>query len=211
MNDNIYKYSKDNAIAFLLLVVISTVVIFTPAFTIQYIGLDLAFSFVFITEILISTSFYIFYLRRIPGCKITIKTNAKTLKLLVISFAVIALMQLLIFSYRDNLNNSESTSLNWIEIFILVLIVPYYEEIVYRTCLFGLLCATYKKELFTPCVCTSLFFCLMHPQYYNVADQIILFIMSMLLLNIRICSKGIFYPMLLHAGINGFVILLNML
>ncbi|EAB4894071.1 CPBP family intramembrane metalloprotease, partial [Salmonella enterica] len=27
MNDNIYKYSKDNAIAFLLLVVISTVVI----------------------------------------------------------------------------------------------------------------------------------------------------------------------------------------
>ncbi|WP_216089245.1 CPBP family intramembrane metalloprotease, partial [Shigella flexneri] len=149
MNDNIYKYSKDNAIAFLLLVVISTVVIFTPAFTIQYIGLDLAFSFVFITEILISTSFYIFYLRRIPGCKITIKTNAKTLKLLVISFAVIALMQLLIFAYRDNLNNSESTSLNWIEIFILVLIVPYYEEIVYRTCLFGLLCATYKKELFT--------------------------------------------------------------
>ncbi|CAK0760936.1 hypothetical protein FGAF829_46090 (plasmid) [Escherichia coli] len=130
MNDNIYKYSKDNAIAFLLLVVISTVVIFTPAFTIQYIGLDLAFSFVFITEILISTSFYIFYLRRIPGCKITIKTNAKTLKLLVISFAVIALMQLLIFAYRDNLNNSESTSLNWIEIFILVLIVPYYEEIV---------------------------------------------------------------------------------
>nr|WP_214295780.1 hypothetical protein [Escherichia coli]AKI06827.1 conceptual translation [Escherichia coli] len=55
MNDNIYKYSKDNAIAFLLLVVISTVVIFTPAFTIQYIGLDLAFSFVFITEILMST------------------------------------------------------------------------------------------------------------------------------------------------------------
>lgn len=211
MNDNIYKYNKDNAIAFLLLVVISTVVIFTPAFTIQYIGLDLAFSFVFITEILISTSFYIFYLRRIPGCKITIKTNAKTLKLLVISFAVIALMQLLIFAYRDNLNNSESTSLNWIEIFILVLIVPYYEEIVYRTCLFGLLCTIYKKEIFTPCVYTSLFFCLMHPQYYNVADQIILFIMSMLLLNIRICSKGIFYPMLLHAGINGFVIFLNIL
>ncbi|EZA10219.1 membrane protein [Escherichia coli O81:NM str. 02-3012] len=51
----------------------------------------------------------------------------------------------------------------------------------------------------------------MHPQYYNVADQIILFIMSMLLLNIRICSKGIFYPMLLHAEINGFVILLNIL
>ncbi|STM17209.1 microcin M activity protein McmM [Escherichia coli] len=68
-----------------------------------------------------------------------------------------------------------------------------------------------KKELFTPCMCTSLFFCLMHPQYYNVADQIILFIMSMLLLNIRICSKGIFYPMLLHAEINGFVILLNIL
>ncbi|NYV37183.1 CPBP family intramembrane metalloprotease (plasmid) [Escherichia coli] len=95
--------------------------------------------------------------------------------------------------------------------FILVLIVPYYEEIVYRTCLFGLLCATYKKNYSPPCVCTSLFFCLMHPQYYNVADQIILFIMSMLLLNIRICSKGIFYPMLLHAGINGFVILLNIL
>ncbi|KKY80310.1 hypothetical protein OA46_20340 [Enterobacter cloacae] len=91
----------------------------------------------------------------------------------------------------------------------MVLVVPCYEEIIYRGCAFGFVCSIYKKNLIIPCVITSLFFCLMHGQYYNFLDQAILFIVSMLLLRIRIKSRSLFYPMLVHSSMNAFVILLN--
>ncbi|WP_370605507.1 type II CAAX prenyl endopeptidase Rce1 family protein [Citrobacter braakii] len=56
---------------------------------------------------------------------------------------------------------------------------------------------------------TSLFFSLMHFQYYNILDQSVLFVVSMLLLVVRIQSKSLFYSMLIHSGMNAFVILLN--
>ncbi|WP_265012014.1 CPBP family glutamic-type intramembrane protease, partial [Klebsiella variicola] len=59
------------------------------------------------------------------------------------------------------------------------------------------------------CVLTSLFFCFMHFQYYNVLDQIVLFVVSVLLLMVRIKSQTPLYPMLMHSGMNAFVILLN--
>ncbi|HHO8493883.1 CPBP family intramembrane metalloprotease [Klebsiella pneumoniae] len=72
---------------------------------------------------------------------------------------------------------------------VLTLVVPYYEEIVYRVCAFGFLCTIYKKNLIIPCVLTSLFFCFMHFQYYNALDQIVLFVVSVLLLMVRIKSQ----------------------
>ncbi|WP_337194169.1 CPBP family intramembrane glutamic endopeptidase [Citrobacter werkmanii] len=67
----------------------------------------------------------------------------------------------------------------------------------------------FKENIIIPCVITSLFFSLMHFQYYNVLDQSVLFVVSMLLLGVRIKSRSLFYPMLIHSGMNTFVILLN--
>ncbi|WP_447088386.1 MULTISPECIES: CPBP family glutamic-type intramembrane protease [Enterobacter] len=40
----------------------------------------------------------------------------------------------------------------------MTLIVPYYEEIIYRGCAFGIIHSIYRKNLIIPYVVTSLFF-----------------------------------------------------
>ncbi|MGE0969595.1 CPBP family intramembrane glutamic endopeptidase [Klebsiella sp. WOUb02] len=204
-----FVYSKHSAIIFLVVVVTSTFVTLSPAVTQYYVGLDIAFSIVFIAEILISTFVYLFYLRRFFECRIKIEADSATLKFSVISLLVILLIQLAVYCYRDYLYNYEPSQINWITILVMTLVVPYYEEIVYRACAFGVACSIYRKNLIIPSVVTSLFFCLMHGQYYNVLDQIILFVISMLLFGLRIKSRSLFYPMLIHLCMNAFVILLN--
>ncbi|HCD4905479.1 TPA: CPBP family intramembrane metalloprotease [Enterobacter hormaechei subsp. steigerwaltii] len=56
---------------------------------------------------------------------------------------------------------------------------------------------------------TSLSFCLMHGQYYNILDQSILFLVSILLLIVRIRSRALFYPIIIHSCMNAFVLSLN--
>ncbi|MEA3749958.1 CPBP family intramembrane glutamate endopeptidase [Enterobacter hormaechei] len=52
-------------------------------------------------------------------------------------------------------------------------------------------------------------FCLMHGQYYNILDQSILFLVSILLLIVRIRSRALFYPIIIHSCMNAFVLSLN--
>ena len=202
-------YSKESAIVLLAVVVVSTIVTLSPAIMLRYVGLDTAFSIVFITEILISTFVYFFYLKNIPGCRIKVKASSASVRFSVISFLVIIFIQLAVYCYRDYLYHYEQSQINWITVLVMTLVVPYYEEIIYRGCAFGVVYSIYRKNLVIPCVITSLFFCLMHGQYYNLLDQMILFVVSMLLLAVKIKSKSLFYPMLIHSGMNGFVILLN--
>lgn len=202
-------YSKESAIVLLAVVVVSTIVTLSPAIMLRYVGLDTAFSIVFITEILISTFVYFFYLKNIPGCRIKVKASSASVRFSVISFLVIIFIQLAVYCYRDYLYHYEPSQINWITILVMTLVVPYYEEIIYRGCAFGVVCSIYRKNLVIPCVITSLFFCLMHGQYYNLLDQMILFVVSMLLFAVKIKSRSLFYPMLIHSGMNGFVILLN--
>ncbi|EPT8338442.1 CAAX protease [Enterobacter hormaechei subsp. xiangfangensis] len=202
-------YSKESAIVFLAVVVISTMVTLSPAIMLRYVGLDTAFSIVFITEILISTFAYFVYLKNIPGCRIKVKASSDSVRFSVISFLVIIFIQLAVYCYRDYLYHYEPSQINWITVLVMTLVVPYYEEIIYRGCAFGVVCSIYRKNLIIPCVITSLFFCLMHGQYYNLLDQMILFAVSMLLLAVKIKSRSLFYPILIHSGMNGFVILLN--
>lgn len=204
-----FRYSKYSAIIFLAVVIISTIVTLSPTFTLRYVGLDIAFFIVFITEILISTLVYLFYLKEFPECRIKIRTDSATVKFSVLSFLIIILIQLAVYCYRDYLYHYEPSQINWITVLVMTLVVPYYEEIVYRACAFGFLRSIFKENIIIPCVITSLFFSLMHFQYYNVLDQSVLFVVSMLLLGVRIKSRSLFYPMLIHSGMNTFVILLN--
>lgn len=204
-----FGYSKYSAIIFLAVVAISTFVTLSPAVTLRYVGLDIAFFIVFITEILISTFVYLLYLKKYPECRIKIIADTATVKLSALSFLIIILIQLAVYCYRDYLYHYEPSQINWITVLVMTLVVPYYEEIVYRACAFGFLCSIYRKNLIIPCVVTSLFFCLMHGQYYDLLDQSVLFIVSMLLFMVRIKSRSLFYPMLIHSGMKAFVILLN--
>lgn len=202
-------YSKKNSIVFLIVVIISTIITLSPAIMLHYVGLDTAFSIVFITEILISTFAYWFYLRNISGCRIKVSASSSIVKFTVVSFFIIIFIQLAVYCYRDYLYHYEPSQINWITVLVMTLVVPYYEEIIYRGCAFEVICSIYRKNLVIQCMITSLFFCLMHGQYYNPLDQIILFVVSMLLFAVKIKSRSLFYPILLHSGMNAFVILLN--
>ena len=204
-----FIYSKKHAIVFLAVVIISTIITLTPAIMMHYVGLDTAFFIIFITEILISTFVYFFYLKNIPGCRIKVSSSPASVKFSVISFFIIIFIQLTVYCYRDYLYHYKPSQINWITVLVMTLVVPYYEEIVYRACAFGFLRSIFKENIIIPCVITSLFFSLMHFQYYNVLDQSVLFVVSMLLLGVRIKSRSLFYPMLIHSGMNTFVILLN--
>lgn len=206
---NQFTYSKHNAIIFFMVVSISTIVTLSPAVTLRYIDLDIALFFIFITQAAIATLIYFFYLKKITECKIRIKTDIATIKFSTLSFLVIISIQLTVYCYRDYLYHYEPYQIHWIAILVATLIVPYYEEIIYRACVFGFLCSVYRKNIIIPCVITSLFFSLMHFQYYNILDQSVLFVVSMLLLGVRIKSRSLFHPMLIHSGMNAFVILLN--
>lgn len=204
-----FGYSKQSAIVFLAVVILSTIVTLSPTATLRYVGLDIAFFIMFITEVVISTFVYLFYLKKYPECRIKIKVDSAAVKFSAISLLIITLIQLAVYCYRDYLYHYEPYHLNWIAVLVATLLVPYYEEIIYRACAFGFLCSIFKKNIIIPCVITSLFFSLMHFQYYNILDQSVLFVVSMLLLGARIKSRSLFYPMLIHSGMNAFVILLN--
>lgn len=202
-------HSNQSVPVFLIVVVLSTVVTLSPAFMLRYVGLDTAFSIMFIAEILISTFGYLLYLKNIPGCRIKVSASPDSVKFSVISFLIIIFIQLAVYCYRDYLYHYEPSQINWITVLVMTLVVPYYEEIIYRGCAFEVACSIYRKNLVIPCVITSLFFCLMHGQYFNMLDQMILFVVSMLLFAVKIKTRSLFYPILIHSGMNGFVILLN--
>ena len=185
-----FVFSKHSAMIFLAVVIISTIVTLSPTITLHYVSLDVAYSILFITDILISTLVYFFHLRSIPGCRIQIRADSATVKSSATLLFIILMMQLAVYCYRDYLYHYEPSQINWITVLVMVMVVPYYEEIIYRGCAFGFVCSIYRKNLIIPCVITSLFFCLMHGQYYNFLDQAILFIVSMLLLRIRIKSRS---------------------
>lgn len=202
-------HSNQSVPVFLIVVVLSTVVTLSPAFMLRYVGLDTAFSIMFITEVLISTFVYLLYLKNIPGCRIKVSASPDSVKFSVVSFLIIIFIQLAVYCYRDYLYHYEPSQINWITVLVMTLVVPYYEEIIYRGCTFEVACSIYRKNLVIPCVITSLFFCLMHGQYFNMLDQMILFVVSMLLFAVKIKTRSLFYPILIHLGMNGFVILLN--
>lgn len=204
-----FIFSKHNAIICFVVIVISTVVTLSPDVMLRYVGLDAAFSIVFITEFVISSFVYLLYLKKYPECRIRIKVNSASLKFSLNSFLIIVLIQLAVYCYEDYLYHYKSSQINWMTVLVMTLIVPYYEEIVYRGCVFGVVCSIYKKNLAIPCVVTSVFFCLMHGQYYNILAQMVLFVVSMLLLAVRIKTKSLFYSILIHSGMNAFVIFLN--
>lgn len=206
-----FAYTKHNSMVFLVVVMISSIATLIPSVMLYHVSLDMAFSFMFASEFLIALLIYLFYLRKLPACRVRIKTDVATARTSAFSFLTIIFIQLGVYCYRDYLYHFEPSQINWIAVLVATLVVPYYEEIVYRVCAFGFLCSIFRKNLLIPSLITSVFFCVMHSQYYNILDQAILFVVSMLLLKVRIKSKGIFYPMVIHAGMNFFVLMLNIL
>lgn len=97
----------------------------------------------------------------------------------------------------------------WLNILMLVFIVPIYEELVFRGCLLSALLTFFRGNIFIASLVTSLLFALLHTQYTDIRTLIILFLISIILISARIISKGMLMPIVLHMAMNGIILRLS--
>lgn len=153
-----FSYGENSGVIFFIVVFISTIVTLSPVAILNYVSLDVAFSFVFISNAITALIVYVFYLNKTNSCRINIKTNSNTLKFIIPLFFVMISLQLFIYYSRHTEINDEPIQLGAIAIFIIIFVVPFYEEIIYRVCAFGLLSSIFTKNRIVPGVITSVFF-----------------------------------------------------
>lgn len=163
----------------------------------------------FFAEFAFAVLVYNCVLRQLPHYTIIFAPNPFFIKKSLVVFSLITILQLLMFVYNEHNYHPQAAQLNFISIATLALVIPFYEEIFYRGCLFGFICAVYKRNFFIPAIITSLLFCLMHTQYSSFLYQAVLFLFSCMLIHIRIITKSLAYPIILHSAMNSLVIFLN--
>ena len=104
----------------------------------------------------------------------------------------------------------EQVSLNhyafWLGNLPLIFIVPIYEEIIFRGCLFNTFEYWFNENIYGSAVAVSVLFSLLHTQYSDVRSLFILFLVSLTLVAARVKSKGLLMPIVLHMMMNGIVI-----
>lgn len=95
-------------------------------------------------------------------------------------------------------------------IFLIVFIVPIYEEIVFRGCLLDALLQCFRGRIYLASIATSITFAFFHTQFTDIRALIILGAISTVLVYARIFSKGLLMPILLHISMNGIVMMVKM-
>ncbi|MFE8664013.1 CPBP family intramembrane glutamic endopeptidase [Serratia nevei] len=93
----------------------------------------------------------------------------------------------------------------WANSLLLVFLVPVYEEMVFRGCLFSGLLQVFKGNIYWSALTTSVVFAILHTQYSDIRTFVILTLVSLLLIAARILSRGMAMPVLLHTLMNGFI------
>ncbi|MBL0876438.1 CPBP family intramembrane metalloprotease [Serratia nevei] len=99
----------------------------------------------------------------------------------------------------------------WLNLFLLVFIVPVYEEFIFRGCLFRGGIITFKGNIYLSSLITSLLFAALHTQYNDIRTFVILFLVSMILIGAHVTSKGMVMPILLHMAMNATVLALPLI
>ncbi|MDN7383112.1 CPBP family intramembrane metalloprotease, partial [Escherichia coli] len=100
---------------------------------------------------------------------------------------------------------SFSGAILWINIFSSVLLVPVYEEIVFRGCLFNSFKFWFNDNIYTSAIVTSVIFSALHLQYTDFHTFLMLFLVSLVLISAKIKSNGLLMPILLHMSMNAVI------
>lgn len=148
-------------------------------------------------------------LKKLPEFNFSIRKSMGVFKISVL-FILIISPQIFSYIYAQINSGVIKIPVSIILILILVIIVPFYEEVVFRGCLFGFLCSLSKRNVIFPALITSAIFCSMHMQSYDLTKQIVLFFSSLILIYARVLTKGLIYPFVLHSSMNATFLILNM-
>ncbi|HCP6539493.1 TPA: CPBP family intramembrane metalloprotease [Escherichia coli] len=82
------------------------------------------------------------------------------------------------------------------------LLVPVYEEIVFRGCLFNSFKFWFQDNIYIPAIVTSVIISALHLQYTYFRTFLMLFLVSLVLISEKIKSNGLLIPILLHMAMN---------
>ncbi len=94
----------------------------------------------------------------------------------------------------------------WLANLPLIFIVPVYEEMIFRGCLFNTFRYWFNDNLYLSAVSVSILFSILHTQYSDIRTLFILFLVSMVLIWARVKSNGILMSIILHMMMNMIVI-----
>lgn len=94
-------------------------------------------------------------------------------------------------------------------IFFLTFIVPIYEEMLFRGCLFRIFLSWFKESFFVSAFLSSFIFSMLHTQNNYLMTHSLLFLDSLIFSVARIQTGGILLPILLHSVMNGSIIVFN--
>lgn len=194
--------TRNNLIINALVFVFSVALTGVPFLTISRLGLETSLYIMFLFEFVLALGVACFFYKGVWK-------NLK-MKLLINCLLLIISLQLLSYTLKAHSIGSASLSMgNVIPYLFTVFIIPFYEEVIYRGCVFDFFNRVCKGRFIFSGFITSVIFCLMHTQYMDFFDYVILFLISMILIFSRISSGGLSTPVLLHSSMNAFVIILN--
>lgn len=188
-NGHVFSHNKKNAIYLLLVFILSFFITALPLAMMQYVGFDMSFSIMIGIEFVVAVLFYMCIMRSFPECGFTVRIDNKSLKISIT--LLLTLLSIQTFSYisGNNIYHYEPVRPSIFSILTLVLVIPFYEEVFYRGCLFGFICSVYRKGVLLPSVVTSLVFSLMHTQHYDIMSQCIYFFMALIFVYVRVKTR----------------------
>ncbi|MCL6746939.1 CPBP family intramembrane glutamic endopeptidase [Kosakonia sp. R1.Fl] len=204
-----FSHDKKTATTLLFAFLVSIAITALPYLTIKFTTLEASLYMMLIVEFITALGFYFLLLRHYPQYKIKTETKSGFVTKSLLLFFLLLLMHIFVFMYKKDIYHYKASKPEFMYVIALVIFVPFFEEIFYRGCFFGFISSVCKYKILPPALITSVLFCMMHTQYYSLPDQLVLFSLSLSLIYLRVETKSLSYPMLLHSGMNAFVIFLN--
>jgi membrane protease YdiL (CAAX protease family) len=160
----------------------------------------------FLAEFLILVSLHFIFFRKREG----LGRGSFRLDVFFTLFSLIMIIQLFV-PYLLAVRKTEewivsqmsfSGAILWIKIFSSVFLVPVYEEIVFRGCLFNSFKLWFHDNIYIPAIVTSVIISALHLQYTYFRTFLMLFLVSLVLISAKIKSNGLLMPILLHIAMN---------
>lgn len=120
----------------------------TPLFLMNYfdVGLDNAIYSMLFVETSLSALMYTLVLKGRKAFNMRISQNKKTLIILFYVFVGAFILKTMPYDFFNKNGPTDAIELTPQLVITLMLIVPFYEEIIFRGCLFGVFCFLFKKK-----------------------------------------------------------------
>ncbi|WP_455549378.1 CPBP family intramembrane glutamic endopeptidase [Dryocola clanedunensis] len=190
---------KQKHFFFLFVFILHVSILFAPGTSIPVIGMKKTIQSIFTIEFIVGIIvFFLFFFKEEL-------ISIEKIKAASVALFILLLIQFAYYSLgTHNAGLMTITKNNISTILMLVLVAPFYEEVFYRGCLLDFL-KPLTSGLIFPIMATSVTFSLIHTQYSSLTDHFVLFFISVILCAVRIMTKSLLLPYVLHMLMNLFV------